>query len=232
MDRTEVRVDFGNVNFGDQTARLGVKIAREDLTLEEADRLFCGRRLFGTVSITPPDSNQKRLPGLEDDPVLIEESFDTKQIGVSPHGFSLGLTFNLKSIDCANLVKFAKKTGVLSVVSVKDLDGDDSMENPGWEHESDRDQPEEPEDPHGPANREAYTLGCEAATDGKSKRCPFKKGDPLRDYWLRGYDETAAEGGDSRQCSECQTEYSGSESDSCPECGSVHFVRLEATEAT
>lgn len=231
MDKTEIRVEFGNVSIGDQTARLGVKIARESLSLADGDRIFCGRRIWGKVILGEPGNpDQQRLPGMEDAQHEIEGAFDTKQLGVKPNDYSVGLTFNIQSIDISELAKFAKKSGVLQVVSVKDLDHEDSMDDEGWDHEMDREE-EDGDDPHGDANRTAYTEGCEAATENKAKRCPYKKDDPRRGYWLRGYEETQQAGADMRSCSGCQTDYDGNAYDACPACGSTHFIRLETTEA-
>lgn len=230
-DTTLIRVEFGNVSVGDSTARLGVKIPREAIPLQEADRIFCGKRLWGTVSLGEPgDADQSRLPTMEDNvPLSIEDAFDTKQLSVKPNEYSVGLTFNIKSIDIAELCQFAKKSGSVSIVSVKELDHEDSVDDEGWEHEMDREEGEG--DPHGEENREAYTQGCDAAADGKQRRCPYKKDDRRRAYWLRGYDETQVAGADMRQCTACQTDYDGNAYDACPECRSENFVRLEAQKA-
>lgn len=228
MERTELRVEFGNVTIGDQTARLGVKIAREELPLADADRLFCGRRIWGVVSLAEPgDEDQQRLPTMEDNrPSTIEDAFETKQLGVRPNEYSIGLNFNLKSIDVQELARFAKKSGTVAVVSVQDIDHERTPSDEGWRHEEDR----ENEDPHGEENRQAYAEGCEASAAGKKRRCPYKEGDGKRAYWLRGYDETQVSGADMRHCIGCETDYDGNEHDACPACGETNFVRLETSE--
>jgi ribosome modulation factor len=232
QDRTEISVEFGNVSIGDQTARLGIKIAREHLSLTDADRIFCGRRIWGLVGLGTPDNpNQPRLPGMEDAQIVIEGAFETKQVGVRPNEYSLGLNFALKEIDVSELAKFAKRAGTVTVVSVKDLEHEDSVEDEGWEHEVDREESNESESEEDEAKRVAYKAGCDAAIDGKKRRCPYKKDDPLRAFWLRGFDATEVSGADMRQCVSCQTDYDGNEYDACPACSSEHFTRLETQEA-
>lgn len=239
QDKTEIRVEFGNVSIGDQTARLGVKIAREMLPLTEADRMFCGRRVWGLVALGQPDNpDQKVLPTMEDAQIVIEGAWETKQLGVNPNAYSFGLNFKLKEINVSELATFAKRAGTMTIVSVQDLDHEATVDDEGWRHEMDREEDEDGDGGDDPkleeAKRLAYKAGCEAAVAGKKRRCPHKEGDPLRAFWLRGFDSTEVSGADMRQCSApgCRTDYDGNEyPDACPACSSPNFVRLEATKA-
>jgi ribosome modulation factor len=175
MPNTEIPVEFGNISIGELTCRLGVKIVREELELDEADRIFCGRQIQGKVSLAPRgDGDQKRLPSMEDNrPLFIEGMFETKQIGVRPDEYSIGLTFNKKAIDVSELSQFAKKTGTIEVESVSDIP-----------------DPEQAE-----LDKGVYNAGYEAGKGGAgvSRRCPYKKGDRLRDVWLNGFRDAEAE---------------------------------------
>lgn len=227
QDKTEIRVEFGSVNIGDATARLGAKIPREALPLSEADRIFCGRRIWGFVALGVDDNpDQQRLPGMEDARIEIEGAFETKQLGVRPNEYGVGLNFAKAEIDISELAKFAKKSGTITVVSVKDIEHEETADDEGWDHEMDRE-----EDAISEEERQAYTEGCEAAAAGKSKRCKYKEGDPLRAKWMRGYADTQLSGADMRNCSGCHTDYDGNEYDACPSCSSTYFTRLEETKA-
>lgn len=116
----DVPVSFGGVSIGDKTARLGVSVDRNDLTLAQADKNLCGRRLTGTVVAKPPGDNadQGALPGLEDDTTL-QGVFDVKRFGVDESAISFGLTFAVKGLDVASLAHFAKRNGRFQVFEVE-----------------------------------------------------------------------------------------------------------------
>ena len=48
-DPVEIAVGYGNVNFGDKTARLGITFGRGAMSIAQLDRTLVGRRL--TVNI-------------------------------------------------------------------------------------------------------------------------------------------------------------------------------------
>jgi len=125
--RQQIAVDFGNVSIGDGTARIGIKIDRNDMELSEAEDTLCGRRITGSIKLvrTNEDPAQKPISGMEDDQHEIKGTFDVKAISVSPKRISAGLTFSLKSIPFEQLAFFAKRSGRLMVDNVAELEVED-----------------------------------------------------------------------------------------------------------
>lgn len=115
--------EFGGVSIGDTTARVGVKLTRENLDLHEADGFFAGRRLECEISLlNRMDRGQKRLPSMEDDtPPSIEAQADCKGYRVDAKKFGASLTFALDSIDVTELAQFAKSKGTVRANVVGDL---------------------------------------------------------------------------------------------------------------
>lgn len=111
----DLAVEFGGVSIGETSARIGVRIPREDLNIDAADDAFAGRRLNGMISLqTREERRQKNLDGMEDNtPRTMESVFDVKRFGVSLKDISIGLTFALSEIDVAELAHFAKRSGTL-----------------------------------------------------------------------------------------------------------------------
>lgn len=114
----DVPVEFGGVSFGDETARLGLRIARPFMYIDAADELLCGRRLSCRVVTCPngDDPNQKYL--VDGVGASVEAVADVKRFGVSPKAISANLTFSLGEIDVRELASFSKKTGRLIVLGV------------------------------------------------------------------------------------------------------------------
>ena len=112
--------EFGGVSYGTDTGRLGVRVSRERLNPEDADQMFCGRRLSflietGTNGDAP---NQKRNPsdGLEE----IKATCDVKRIAISPKYVGFGLTFNRREVR-GTLEQFAKSAGRLTVLDSSEI---------------------------------------------------------------------------------------------------------------
>lgn len=129
-DTLELLVDFGGVSIGETTARLGVKIARPQLTITKADATFTGKRLSVVVQLGNPDPDQKKLFDVVTE---VGGSVDVKRLGVNVDEYSTGLTFNLADVDVATLAKFSKGKGRLRVLAVEDLpdeaEGDEGDED-------------------------------------------------------------------------------------------------------
>lgn len=117
-DTLELVVEFGGVSIGETTARLGVKIPRQQLTISRADATFTAKRLAVVVQLGNPDPDQKKL---FDVVVEVRGTVDVKRLGVSADEYSTGLTFNLADVDVATLARFSKGQGRLSVLSVEEL---------------------------------------------------------------------------------------------------------------
>lgn len=131
----DVPVKFGGVSIGQATARLGVAIDRSALDLETADQCFCGKRLTGQVVLGRRDEAPGQSKMWESDHA-VSGSFDVKKISVSPDIISTGLTFNLATIDIAELAKLSKGAGKLLVYEVTDLPEDAADEHDKDEFDS------------------------------------------------------------------------------------------------
>ncbi len=126
----KVPVAFSNVNIGDETARVGISIGRGHLTVSQADKHLCGKRLTGTILARSngATAEQGSLPGLDDD-TEIRGIFDVKGFSASLKKISTGLTFALASVDIEKLSHFAKREGQLSVENIEALpEGEDDEE--------------------------------------------------------------------------------------------------------
>lgn len=117
----EIPVFYGNVNIGDATARLGVSIDRRRMSLAQADKFLCGRRLTGTIlARSSGGAEQQSLPGADDD-TTIEGTFDAKSFSVKRKSILAGLTFSLADISVSDLGRFAQREGVLTIAEFADL---------------------------------------------------------------------------------------------------------------
>ena len=123
----DLACDFGNVSIGDETVRVGIKIDREDLSLEQADELFSSMRLQGKITLkTKADEQQQNFEGM-DDVTEIETTFDVKRFSVKRKEISCGLTSAIGDISITDLAHFAKRTGRLIISDAEPLaEGKDS----------------------------------------------------------------------------------------------------------
>ena len=118
----DLMVEFGGVSIGQETARLGLKVSRDNIELEDADHAFCGRRLTGKIVLGKDDPDQTTM--FESSQKMVEAVFDVKRYGVSSEWVSTGLTFNLKDVDIETLSKFSKGTGRLVVNDIGEIPAD------------------------------------------------------------------------------------------------------------
>lgn len=117
-----IECQFQGVSIGDETARLGLKISRDHITLEECDMFFDGHRLAGSIQLSPRDDHPK-LAGMDDSgPLSVETVFDCKRFSCSAKDISCGFTFALDSVDVRELSQFAKRGGWLAVRAVGQID--------------------------------------------------------------------------------------------------------------
>src|SRR5438270_13704897 len=95
----DLAVSFGNVSIGDKTCRIGAQIPRAELSLTQADKNLCDRRLTGTILAKPEgwSADQGALPGMAAD-VELAGTFDVKGINVSGEHIGIGLTFSRKGL--------------------------------------------------------------------------------------------------------------------------------------
>lgn len=121
-------VTFGGVSIGEATARLGIVIDRGVIPLNQADELFCERRLTGKVVLGRLDeaNGQKKL--IDDVDHQVQATFDVKGFRCSTDYISTGLTFSLKEIDIAELAKFSKGQGRLVIKEVAEIPEEEKAE--------------------------------------------------------------------------------------------------------
>lgn len=115
-----LKVDFGGVSIGENTARLGVKVDREDLQLAKADEVLCHRRLIGRV-VLGHQAEAKQQTKFVDSDYVIEAAFDVKGYSVAAGAFGFGLSFSRADIDISDLGKFAKQGGLLEIDNTEDI---------------------------------------------------------------------------------------------------------------
>ena len=111
-----VPVQFSNVSIGDQVARIGVAIDRDNLNIDAADECLCGRRLTGLVIVLPPGEDAAQMTMIDKgDRHEISGSFDVKGFSANRKRIAAGLTFPMAEIPIEQLGHFAKKSGRLIV---------------------------------------------------------------------------------------------------------------------
>jgi hypothetical protein len=125
-DTVTIPVSFGNVSCGDKTCRIGVTVDRSVLSVSKAEKMFCERRIIGSLVNQEQEHNpdQGRLPGMENEPHQLDAIFDVKGISISGDTISFNLTFLLGSLGSdklLSLVKFAKRAGKLVVDHADDI---------------------------------------------------------------------------------------------------------------
>lgn len=189
----ELNVEFGNVSVGDATARIGVKLVADAMDANEARRVFCGRQLWGRITLaTALDEKQERLPGMaEERPHEIEAAMDVKSVGMQPKHYSFGLTFSLGGqVDVSVLAQFAKRAGRLVIDEIKDLP-EKSAGSAIMDEDEPDDEPDEP-DLFADVDEEqkaAYSAGCEASAEEKPRTAnPHPVSTKLWVAWNHGWD--------------------------------------------
>jgi len=133
MAKKRYRVDFGNVTLGDGTARVGIKLSRALTTLEEADGHFCSRRLTGEIMVLKEGEDPTQKTIANDVRHTVKGVFDVKSFLVKTEYLSFGLAFSIQDINPGELSFFAKKSGMLTIGAVEDLDGADPGPDEGEE---------------------------------------------------------------------------------------------------
>jgi hypothetical protein len=112
------------VSIGKNTGRIGVTIDKEWIELDQADEMFCNRRLTGKVVLgrVGDAANQQTL--CDDLDCQVAGAFDVKGFRVTESAVSLGMTFALAEVDIAELAKFSKGVGRLVVLEVGEIPDD------------------------------------------------------------------------------------------------------------
>ena len=129
----EIPVEFGNVNIGDETVKISLKIDREKIDLDQADNVFCGRRLTGSVQKGGYDDGDRQSKLFQTD-INVQGTFDIHRFGVTPKAFTTGLTFKKGEIEVGEISGLAKGKGRLLI--------DDCIDIPHNVAEPEDDKPE------------------------------------------------------------------------------------------
>jgi len=124
-----IPVEYGNVNIGDQVARISMKIDRAKIDDMKALSLLCARRLTGTITVANTDADPRQKNFFETASASIEGSFDTKRVSVGPNDFGTGITVALAEIDAEELAKFAKKRGFIWIDNSEPIEVDEPEES-------------------------------------------------------------------------------------------------------
>lgn len=122
-DVLDLIVSFGQMGAGDKTARLGIVVSRQRLSVPKAEKQFCEKRLACclVMSFDGGHPEQGSLDVMEGDEIELEAVFDVKRISFTSDEISFGLTGALGSLDVGKLAKFAKKQGRLIVNDVSEI---------------------------------------------------------------------------------------------------------------
>ena len=114
----DIPVSFGTVSIGKKTAKISMKIERdESLSITDAEESFCGRRLTGKIISGGKGDSPGQTKFIETD-ICIEGAFDVHRMGVSETEFSIGATFVKGEIDVAMLGDFSSGSGRMVVSEI------------------------------------------------------------------------------------------------------------------
>lgn len=116
----DYRCEFAGVSIGDATARIGVTVSRDIISLERADDLFANHRLIGRIILGHADDAPLQGKLFEGD-TAIYAAFDAKGFRVSSGTIGLGLTFSRKDVNVSELANFAKSEGRLQIAEVAEI---------------------------------------------------------------------------------------------------------------
>lgn len=118
---------FGNVGIGDETANLGLAVSREQLNIDAADDMFCGKRLKVRVVVSEGDPDQKQF--WDDLRWDIEATADVKSFRVTAKRIATSLVFQLSEISAEQLSHFARREGHVFVLKVHEAAADEGDED-------------------------------------------------------------------------------------------------------
>lgn len=104
-------VDFGTVSFGKETVRIAVKCSRSELTLTDAAKQLCSRRITGELKLKPG----KALPGMDGMDGKIRGTFDVTRLGMGKDDWTFGCTYKLSEIDADELIALRCQSGFITI---------------------------------------------------------------------------------------------------------------------
>lgn len=140
-EKFPAKFSSSKANFGDKTGSLPIFITRENMTLEQADAYLCARKLDVRLEVLGGDDPaQQRFEGVEPDELTGVAT--VKKYSVGAKGFSATLQFDLALIEEDQLAALAKRQGMVNILSVEELTGDDPEEDEDEDEEEDDDAEE------------------------------------------------------------------------------------------
>lgn len=126
--KVKLPVSFGSVSCKKKTVSIPITLDRDQLSLTEADKLFCERRMHLSI-LASGDGDQRdqgRLEGMADD-IEVEGSADSNGFGVKSHAIHFTISFNSKQLREAakssgvDLGDFAGREGYLKISSTEEI---------------------------------------------------------------------------------------------------------------
>lgn len=111
-------VELGTVGIGEDTARIGVKVSKEQCNIDAAEEMFCGKRLSIRLEMQLPGEAEGQGVLFDGAKPSITASVKVRRWSSGPKAVTFGLTFDLTSCDVNALAHFAKRNATLYVNSV------------------------------------------------------------------------------------------------------------------
>lgn len=132
----ELNVNFGNLNVGVDTCRIGVSVDRKQITPAKADSQLCGKRLIGSIVTNAGNANAEQ-PAMFEAGETVAAAFDVKSFNTKRKSISFGLTFALGSVDINKATHFASRSGKLIVNEMTEIPEEEKGKD---EHEDEEDE--------------------------------------------------------------------------------------------
>ena len=114
-------VEFGGVSIGDETGRVALRINRDRMDLETADKMLCGRRLDCRIIVQPVSDDTNQTYSLDGVKFEVAGAADVTRVSFTPKHITAGLTFSLAEVSKGELCEFAKRSGRLEIHSVGEI---------------------------------------------------------------------------------------------------------------
>lgn len=105
-------VEFMSAGVGKGSASIGVKFAREDLPLRDAERFFCDSRLQSTLSLAEDGDEEPLIP---DAVPRINGVADCHRFSTGLGDITARLSFKRDDVDLSDLGRFAGRRGRVTV---------------------------------------------------------------------------------------------------------------------
>ena len=121
----DVPVTLKGVSINKGTVRIGIGVERDGdgMSLADADKFLCGRRLTGSIVAHRPTKDPDQTVMFEDSST-VTGSFDVKQFSCKPDEFSSSLVFAQAEVKLDEIAFLANKKGQLRVAEVGDMPRD------------------------------------------------------------------------------------------------------------